>query len=71
MFKNLIVYRLSNDWQPNAEKLEDALENERFAPCGATEALSAGWVLSAAGQAIAFIPSEIGRALLHNERLTY
>lgn len=34
-------------------------------------ALSAGWVLSAAGQAIAFIPSEIGRALLHNERLTY
>ena len=44
MFKNLIVYRLSNDWQPNAEKLEDALENERFAPCGATEALSAGWV---------------------------
>lgn len=33
-------------------------------------ALSAGWVLSAAGQAIAFIPNEIGRALLHNERIT-
>jgi recombination associated protein RdgC len=44
MFKNLIVYRLANDWQPNAEKLEDALEQERFKPCGATEALSAGWV---------------------------
>ena len=44
MFKNLIVYRLAADWQPNVEKLEDALENERFAPCGATEALSAGWV---------------------------
>jgi len=33
-------------------------------------AFSAGWVLSAAGQAVAFIPNEIGRALLHNERVT-
>lgn len=33
-------------------------------------AMSTGWVLSAAGQAIAFIPNEIGRALLHNERIT-
>jgi hypothetical protein len=33
-------------------------------------AMSTGWVLSAAGRAIAFIPNEIGSALLHNERLT-
>jgi hypothetical protein len=33
-------------------------------------AMSTGWVLSAAGRAIAFIPNEIGAALLHNERLT-
>jgi hypothetical protein len=33
-------------------------------------AMSAGWVLSAAGRAIAFIPNEIGAALLHNERVT-
>jgi len=33
-------------------------------------AFSAGWVLSAAGQVICFIPNEIGRALLHNERVT-
>jgi hypothetical protein len=33
-------------------------------------AVSTGWVLSAAGQAIAFIPNQIGAALLHNERLT-
>jgi hypothetical protein len=33
-------------------------------------AFSAGWVLSAAGRAIAYIPNEIGAALLHNERLT-
>jgi hypothetical protein len=31
---------------------------------------STGWVLSAAGKAIAFIPNEVGRALLYNERVT-
>jgi hypothetical protein len=34
-------------------------------------ASTAGWVISAAGKAIAFIPNELGRALLHNERITY
>jgi hypothetical protein len=33
-------------------------------------ALSTGWVLSAAGEAIAFIPNELGAALLYNERLS-
>jgi hypothetical protein len=33
--------------------------------------IGAGVIVSAAGQAIAFIPNAIGRALLHNERLTY
>jgi hypothetical protein len=33
--------------------------------------VSAGVVLSAAGEAIAFIPNALGRALLYNERLTY
>jgi hypothetical protein len=32
--------------------------------------MSTGWVLSAAGAAIAFIPNEIGAALLYNERVT-
>lgn len=32
--------------------------------------VGAGVVLSAAGQAIAFIPNALGRALLHNERVT-
>jgi hypothetical protein len=31
--------------------------------------VGAGWVLSAAGQVIAFIPNEIGAALLYNERI--
>lgn len=33
-------------------------------------AVSTGWVLSTAGKAIAFIPNELGKALLHNERIT-
>jgi hypothetical protein len=33
-------------------------------------AISTGWVLVAASQAIAFIPNEIGAALLYNERIT-
>ena len=35
----------------------------------AVTALATGWLLSAAGQVIAFIPNELGRALLHNERV--
>lgn len=34
-----------------------------------TTVIASGVVLSAAGEAIAFIPNAIGRALLHNERL--
>jgi hypothetical protein len=37
----------------------------------AVSVISAGMVLSAAGEAIAFIPNALGKALLHNERLTY
>jgi len=33
-------------------------------------AISAGHVLSAAGQAIAFVPSAVGEALLHHEPIT-
>lgn len=32
--------------------------------------IGAGWVLSSAGRAICFIPNELGRALLHDERIT-
>ena len=33
--------------------------------------VGAGAMLSVLGEAIAFIPNALGRALLHNERLTY
>ncbi|NUZ04310.1 hypothetical protein [Piscinibacter koreensis] len=33
-------------------------------------AVSTGWVLSAASEAVAFVPNEIGSALLYDERVT-
>jgi len=33
-------------------------------------AVSTGWVLAAAGEAVAFVPNELGRAMLYNERIT-
>ena len=33
-------------------------------------AVGTGWVLSTASRAIAFVPNEIGNALLYNERVT-
>jgi hypothetical protein len=33
--------------------------------------IGAGVLLSAAGEVLCFIPNELGRALLHNERVTY
>jgi hypothetical protein len=37
----------------------------------AVSVIGSGIVLSALGEAIAFVPNELGRALLHNERLTF
>jgi len=35
----------------------------------AVSVIGAGSILSVAGEAIAFLPNALGRALLHNERL--
>lgn len=37
----------------------------------AVSVIGSGIVLSALGEAIAFVPNELGRALLHSERLTF
>jgi hypothetical protein len=34
-------------------------------------ALSAGWLLVASGEALCFVPNELGLALMHNQRLTW
>ena len=37
----------------------------------AVSVIGTGVLLSAAGEVLCFIPNEMGRALLHNERITY
>jgi recombination associated protein RdgC len=44
VFKNLMVYRVGAGWQPTLEQIEESLAKAPFVPCGATEALSLGWV---------------------------
>ena len=44
MFKNLMVYRIGECWSPSLEQMEQALDAERFVPCGASQEKSVGWV---------------------------
>ena len=45
MFKNVIVYRIDNAWSAALAQAEESLgAAARFAPCGATQEKSAGWV---------------------------
>lgn len=44
MFKNLSVYRIQGDWHQAIAEAEASLQKFRFAECGATQAISAGWV---------------------------
>ena len=44
MFKNLIIYRISEAWQPAWAQLDEALAKQPFTECGATQEKSVGWV---------------------------
>ena len=44
VFKNVMVYRVGEGWSPSLEQLEQALDAERFVPCGASQDKSIGWV---------------------------
>ncbi len=39
-----MVYRVGEGWQPTLAQLEQALDAERFVPCGASQEKSIGWV---------------------------
>lgn len=39
-----MVYRLGADWQPTVAQVEAALDDARFAECGATQPRAIGWV---------------------------
>jgi len=44
VFKNVMVYRIGEGWRPGLAQIEQALEAERFVPCGASQEKSIGWV---------------------------
>jgi recombination associated protein RdgC len=49
-FKNLVVYRLPEQWSVTAAELEDQLSRRPLQPCGAFEMNSRGWVHSSVAQ---------------------
>lgn len=51
-FKNLKLYRLSPNWQCNADILQSALEKQPFKPASRQEMLSMGWVAPHEGGAL-------------------
>lgn len=46
-FKNLRVFRLQPQWQPQAAELESALQDQAFQPTGSQDMQAAGWVAPA------------------------
>lgn len=44
MFKNMIVYRIAEQWQGTLEQVEEALARTPFTECGATQERSSGWL---------------------------
>lgn len=64
MFKKLIAYRIDPSWTaPDSQALEDALAFLRFAPCGATQPDSHGWV-APRGQAHGALAEWVGGQLI-------
>jgi len=39
-----MVYRIGEGWSPSLEQIEQALDAERFVPCGASQDKAVGWV---------------------------
>ena len=39
-----MVYRIGDGWRPSLEQIEQALDAERFVPCGASQEKAMGWV---------------------------
>jgi recombination associated protein RdgC len=43
VFKNVMVYRIGGGWRPSVAQIEQALDAERFVPCGASQDKAIGW----------------------------
>lgn len=44
MFKNVVIYKIAPGWSPSLAAAEEALNANRFKPCGPTQDKSTGWV---------------------------
>lgn len=70
----LIVLERASDGAQASVELSGRAASGVAASVGTAVAVSVigtGVLLSAAGEVLCFIPNELGRALLHNERITY
>ena len=70
----VIVLERASDGARASVELSGRVASDVVSGVGTVVAVSvigAGVLLSAAGEVLCFIPNELGRALLHNERLTY
>ena len=64
MFKNALVYRI-DQWQPPTQTdIEQRLQGARFAPCGASQPASAGWVAPRGAKHGALLESVGGQLVL-------
>lgn len=48
MFKNLLIYRIADGWEPVLTDAILGLERQQFQPCEPTQERSAGWLPSMA-----------------------
>ena len=44
MFKNLLIYRIAQGWEPELGAATQALQAQHFSPCSATQEQSSGWL---------------------------
>ncbi|GAB4396282.1 MAG: recombination-associated protein RdgC [Rhodoferax sp.] len=68
MFKNLIVYRLSQVWVPDLLALDERLQAQRFVPLGASQEKSMGWVEPRGHAHGALVESVAGQWILRFKR---
>ena len=64
LFKNLMMFRYSPNWEPDIAAMEEALAQGAFVPCGATQAQSIGWVPPRGEENGAFVEVINGQWLL-------
>lgn len=64
MFKSATVYRIAHGWTPDAAKVESALAESRFTPCGATDLRSTGWTEPRGKEHGALLESVAGQWIL-------